>query len=198
MPIPRTWLPRLPEILDHVQAWPTKELDRDAVAQIFALKRRAALALMKEIGPVRLRTGRWILLKETLLQFGQAQEKEAAIELGRKQRFTDSLRQADTSLPRRPSILLAPRKFTPEQRKSYAAELPEGVKLQYGSPNCLTVEFQTMEELAERLLATGISMNDRFSEYQEMLEPSRDGMDDEDRAEQEDAEYFRNWQPEKG
>ena len=195
MSFPRTWLPRLGAIVTAVEAWPANQLDREAVAQLFALKRRAALTLMKEIGPLRLRTGRWVLSRETLLGFLQGQAKEAEIELVRKERFTQSLLAADASLLRRPGILLAPRKLSPKQREAYAAGLPVGVALEPGSPNKLVVEFATIEELAERLLATGLALNNRFSVYQELLEPQAPDEDAEDQAEREDAEYFRNWRP---
>jgi hypothetical protein len=196
MPFPRSWLPRIVEIETAVKGWPTEQFDRDAIAQAFTLKRRAALSLMKEIGPTRLRTGRWILSREKLLLFLEGQAKEAEIELARKERFTESLLKADASLPRRSSILLAPRTLSPEQKQVYAAGLPESVTLEHGSPNRLIVEFATLEELAERLLATGLALNNRFSVYQELLEPQTSKAAAEDQAERDDAEYFRNWRPE--
>lgn len=195
MPFPRTWLPRISDILAAVQGWPAKEFERDAVAQIFTLKRRAALSLMKEVGPVRLRTGRWAVSREQLLGFLHSQANEAEIELARKQRFTQSLLAADASLLRRPSLLLAPRKLSAEQREVYAAGLPESVSLEPGSPNRLVVEFSTIEELAERLIATGLAMNNRLSVYQDLLEPRSQGVEAEDQAERADMEYFRNWRP---
>jgi hypothetical protein len=195
MPFPRSWLPRIAAIVAAVKGWPADQLDRDAVAQIFTLKRRAAISLMEEIGPVRLRTGRWVLSREKLLLFLEGQAREAEIELARKERFTQSLLAADASLLRRPSILLAPRKLSTEQREAYAAGLPESVTLEPGSPNRLVVEFATIEELAERLLATGLALNNRLSVYQNLLEPRPQDADDEDQAEREAAEYFRNWRP---
>jgi hypothetical protein len=195
MPFPRSWLPRIAEILTAVEDWPIDQFDRDAIAQLVTLKRRAALALMKEIGPVRLRTGRWVVPREKLLAFLQSQAKEAEIELARKERFTQSLLTADASLLRRPSILLASRKLSPDQREAYAAGLPESVTLEPGSPNRLVVEFGTIEELAERLLATGLAINNRFTVYQDLLEPHSPEADTESQAEREDAEYFRNWRP---
>ena len=195
MPFSRTWLPRISAILATIQGWPAKEFDRDAVARIFTLRRRAALSLMKEIGPVRLRTGRWAIPRERLLGFLHSQAKEAEIELARKQRFTQSLLAADASLLRRPSILLAPRKVTTEQREVYAAGVPESVTFKLGSPNRLVVEFSTIEELAERLLATGLAMNNRLSVYQDLLEPRSQQRNAEDQAARADMEYFRNWRP---
>jgi hypothetical protein len=192
MPFPRSWLPRIASIVAVVEGWPADQFDREAVAQIFTLKRRAALSLMEEIGPVRRRTGRWVVSREKLLLFLQDQAKEAEIELGRKQRFTQSLLAADASLLRRPSILLAPRTLSTDQREAYAAGLPESVTLEPGSPNRLVVEFATVEELAERLLATGLALNNRLSVYQDLLEPQPPETL-EDQAEREAAEYFRNW-----
>ncbi|WP_114211297.1 hypothetical protein [Acidisarcina polymorpha] len=195
MPFPRSWLPRIRSIVAAVEDWPAEHLDREAIAQVFALKRRAALSLMKEIGPIRLRTGRWILPREKLIAFLQAQAKEAEVELARKERFTQSLLAADASLLRRPSILLAPRTLSSEQREAYAVGLPESVTLELGSPNRLVVEFATIEELAERLLATGIALNNRFSVYQDLFAPQSQAAHDEDQAEREDAEYLENWRP---
>ena len=195
MPFPRTWLPRISEILTIVDGWPAQEFDRDAVTQIFALKRRAALSLMKEVGPLMLRSGRWVIPRERLLGFLHSQTNEAEIELGRKERFAASLRAADASLLRRPSLLLAPRKLSAGQRESYTSGLPESVTLEPGSPNRLVVEFSTMEELAERLLATGLAMNNRFSIYQDLLEPRSKQVDAEDLEERSEAEYFKNWRP---
>ncbi len=134
MPFPRTWLTRISEILTIVNGWPAQEFDRDAVTQIFALKRRAALSLMKEVGPLMLRSRRWVIPRERLLGFLHSQTNEAEIELGRKERFAASLRAADASLLRRPSLLLAPRKLSAGQRESYTSSVCQP------QPTVVTVE----------------------------------------------------------
>jgi hypothetical protein len=195
MPFPRTWLPNISAIRTTVEAWPTNEFDRDAVAHIFALKRRAALSLMKEIGPIRLRTGRWAVPRERLIGFLLSQTKEADVVLARKEHYTQSLLAADASLLRRPSLLLIPRKLSAKQREVYATGLPDSVTLEPGTPNRLVVEFSTIEELAERLLGTGLALNNRLSFYQDLLEPRSQELDADSQAEREDIEYFKNWRP---
>jgi hypothetical protein len=48
--------------------------------------------------------------------------------------------------------------------------LPSGVSLAFGSPSRLEVEFQTLEELAERLIQAGLALDRNFDHYASLLE----------------------------
>lgn len=53
MPTPRTWLPRAQEILGVLDRMSTSLLDREAVENLFEIQRRAAILLMRDVGPIK-------------------------------------------------------------------------------------------------------------------------------------------------
>jgi hypothetical protein len=194
MPIPPTWIQRLPEILAAVKQLSLKELDREQIIGLFHVRRRAALLLMKQLDPKMVR-GSWRIERSRLKAWLEEQMRDSQRELDRRDRMTRALIAADISLPRPPGAFLSV-PATQEMRNKAIQGLPPGVLLGVGRPSRLEVRFQTLEELAEKLLQVGLALDRNFDHYTFLLESAGEsGAQSEDDLEQMDAEYFRNWRP---
>jgi hypothetical protein len=194
MPVPPTWIPRLAEILAAVQRMPERDLDREQIMRLFGVKRRAALLLMKELEPKMVR-GSWRIDRSRLAAWLEEQMHDSDRELERQKRLTRALITADISLPRPPGVFLSV-VVTQEMRRQAVRGLPPGVSLTFGSPSRLEVEFQTLEELAEKLIQAGLALDRNFDHYASLLENgSSSAAQTEAELERQDAEYFKNWRP---
>ena len=87
--------------------------------------------------------------------------------------------------------------MTAQEMRSQAVQgLPPGVSLAFGSPSRLEVEFQTFEELAEKLIQAGLALDRNFDHYASLLETgANSAAQTEAELERQDAEYFKNWRP---
>jgi hypothetical protein len=85
---------------------------------------------------------------------------------------------------------------TQEMRSQAVQGLPSGVSLAFGRPSRLEVEFQTLEELAEKLIQAGLALDRNFDHYASLLETgANSSAQTEEELERLDAEYFKNWRP---
>ena len=194
MPVPPTWIPRLAEILAAVQSLPTRDLDREQIMRLFRIKRRAALLLMKQLEPKMVR-GSWRIDRLRLAAWLEDQMRDAGRELDRRERLTRALITADLSLPRPKGAFLSVA-ATQEMRSQAVQGLPPGVSLAIGRPSRLEVQFQTLEELAEKLIQTGLALDRNFDHYASLLETgAHSSTQPEEELERLDAEYFKNWRP---
>ena len=194
MPVPPTWIPRLPEILAAVKSLPSRELDREQIMRLFRIKRRAALLLMQRLEPKVVR-GSWRIDRLRLAAWLEDQTREAGRELDRRERLTRSLITADLSLPRPNGAFLSVT-ASQEMRSQAVQGLPPGVRIAVGNPSRLEVEFQTLEELAEKLIQAGIALDRNFDHYASLLETGTNSpAQTEEELERLDAEYFKNWRP---
>lgn len=192
MPFPRQWLPRLPEILAEVRHFPAPEIDREAIMGLFGLKRRAALLLMREIGPRAIR-GRWFVDRQELLRWLAARQPEADQESGRRARWSRTMLQADLEKPRRPSPLLTVRLSPEEVRET--VDFPAGVSLTPGRPSVLTIEFASITDLAEKILRLGVAMNRNLDRYVALVEPQSGPSAEEQEQIRRERDYFLHWKP---
>jgi hypothetical protein len=194
MPVPPTWIPRLHEILATVQSLPSSNLDREQIMRLFGVKRRAALLLMKELEPKMVR-GSWRIERLRLAAWLEDQMRDASRELDRRERLTRALITADLSLPRPKGAFLSVA-ATQEMRSQAVQGLPPGVSLAFGRPSRLEVEFETLEELAEKLIQAGLALDRNFDHYASLLETdANSSAQTEKDLERLDAEYFKNWRP---
>jgi hypothetical protein len=194
MPVPPTWMPRLAEILAAVESLPTSELDREQIMRLFRVKRRAALLLMKQLEPKRVR-GSWRIDRRRLATWLEEQMRDAGRELDRRERLTRALITADLSLPRPKGAFLSVA-ATQEMRSQAVRGLPPGVAIDFGSPSRLEVEFQTLEDLAEKLIQAGLALDRNFDHYASLLETgANSSAQTEEELERLDAEYVKNWRP---
>jgi hypothetical protein len=194
MPVPPTWIPRLAEILAAAQKLPSTNLDRQQIMRLFGLKRRAALLLMKQLEPKMVR-GSWRIDRSRLAAWLEEQMHHSDRELERQKRLTRALITADLSLPRPNGAFLSVT-ASQEMRSQAVQGLPPGVRITLGSPSRLEVEFQTLEELAEKLIQAGFALDRNFDHYASLLETgANSSVQTEEQLEQLDAEYFKNWRP---
>ena len=194
MPVPPTWMPRLAEILAAVESLPASELDREQIMRLFRVKRRAALLLMQQLEPKRVR-GSWRIDRRRLATWLEEQMRDAGRELDRRERLTRALITADLSLPRPKGAFLSVA-ATQEMRSKAVQGFPPGVSLTTGSPSRLEVEFQTLEDLAEKLIQAGLALDRNFDHYASLLETGANShAQTEEELERLDAEYFKNWRP---
>ena len=194
MPVPPTWMPRLTEIMDATRKLESNDLDRAQIMRLFGLRRRAALLLMKPLEPRRVR-GCWRIDRARLMTWLEDQCRDAERERARRDRLTRALLAADLSLPRRPGAFLSVA-ATQEMRRQAVQGLPPGVSLTVGSPSRLEAEFETLADLAEKLLQTALALDRNFDHYAALLEAgAQSSAPTEKELERQDAEYFRNWRP---
>jgi hypothetical protein len=194
VPIPPTWIPRLAEILAAAQKLASTDLDREQIMRLFGVKRRAALLLMKQLEPKMVR-GSWRIDRSRLAAWLEKQMHHCDRELERQKRLTRALITADLSLPRPNGAFLSVT-ASQEMRSQAVQGLPPGVRIALGSPSLLEVEFQTLEELAEKLIQAGLALDRNFDHYASLLETSaHSSVQTEEQLERLDAEYFKNWRP---
>jgi hypothetical protein len=194
MPVPPTWIPRLAEILAALESLRSRELDREQIMRLFRIKRRAALLLMKQLEPKMVR-GSWRIDRLRLGAWLEDQVRDAGRELDRREHLTRALITADLSLPRPKGAFLSVA-ATQEMRSQAVQGLPPGVSLAFGSPSRLEVEFQTLEDLAEKLIQAGLALDRNFDHYASLLETGANSIvQTEKELERQDAEYFKNWRP---
>jgi hypothetical protein len=188
MPFPRIWLSNYSAICSDAHAFSGAEFDRDAVMRLFGLKRRAALLLMEEIGPQKMR-GRWVLPKAALLGWLTMQAEAANREIERKARWSRSILQADLVRPRRRLPLLTAR-LSPEEILA-VEQFPAGVTFIPGPPHQLLIEFWDVDDLNQKSLASCVVVNkapERFAAFGD----SQAEQNERD-AEAADAAYFHDW-----
>jgi hypothetical protein len=192
MPFPKLWLPRLSEILADVQRFPSSDIDREAIMRLFGLKRRAALLLMKELNP-RTERGSWYIDKKELLRWLKSREPEAEREVDRRARWGELMLRADLEMPRKSSPLLTVQ-LTAEQVRA-VQDFPAGVSLVAGKPSSLTIEFQTVTELAEKVLRLGVAINQNLDRYVSLIEPDAARETEEGNELRRERDYILNWMP---
>ena len=194
MPVPPTWIPRLPEIRLELDQLPATDLDREQIMRLFGIKRRAALLLMKRLEP-RMVRGSWRIDRSRLAAWLEDQMHDADRERERRERMTRALITADLSLPRPRGAFLSVA-ATQEMRSQAVQGLPPGVSIAFGSPSRLEVEFQTLEELAEKLIQAGLALDRNFDHYASLLETgANSSAQTEEELERLDAEFVKNWRP---
>jgi hypothetical protein len=145
MPVRKTWLLRVPEILEELAGMNAPVIDRAVFERIFAVRRRRAIQLMHFFGGYQAgRTflaDRFVLMRQMETLHAGA---EFVMERQRKQRLTEALEQVRRY--RAAARVVLPVGTGALDRR--LGDLPEGIHLQPGS---LRVEFQKAEDLLAKL-----------------------------------------------
>jgi hypothetical protein len=84
MATPRSWLPRIEEILDVLRQGTFHLIDRAAVEALFELQRRAAINLMKDAGATAA-DGQLLLTRQALLAWVESIQKTEVMDMTRLQ-----------------------------------------------------------------------------------------------------------------
>jgi hypothetical protein len=90
VPTPRTWLPRVYEIVEILKTSSVEEYDRTAIEKLFELQRRAALLLMKQVGAVRKQVYS-VVPRLVLLAWVEKIEANEAQDLVRRKRVSEQI-----------------------------------------------------------------------------------------------------------
>ena len=145
MPMRKTWLVRLPEILGDLAGMEVPVIDRAVFERVFGVRRRRAIQLLHFFGGYQ---SRRTFLVDRLALIAQLEPIRAGAEFvmeeRRRQRLSEALEKvrlhraaARVRIPVEPGVL--------DRRLS---DLPEGIHLQPGS---LRVEFCKVEDLLAKL-----------------------------------------------
>ncbi len=138
MPMRKTWLHRVPEILKDLSGMQVPVVDRAVFEKVFGVRRRRAIQLLHFFGGYL--AGQTFLV-DRLALIGQLELLQAGAEFireeRRKQRLTEALDAARIRIPVEPGL-----------KDRRLCDLPEGIHLQPGS---LRVDFCKAEDLLAKL-----------------------------------------------
>jgi hypothetical protein len=161
MPGQPSWIDRLPEILESLEApgFPPF-LDRPAVEVLFGVRRRQAIELLRRFGGYQV--GKTFLApREMVAGFLRHPQRwsAAAEERGRFERVRNALGDARQELDQR-RIAIPTRK---ETLRIEFSGLPAGILLEAGK---LTVDFATPAELLEKLFALAQALGNDYDTFE--------------------------------
>jgi hypothetical protein len=151
---PRTWLPRAEEILDVLRRMKSKQLDRDAMEELFELQRRAAIDLMTQAGASKAKPGTALTIDRTsLLSWVERIFKDESWQLQRQQETSEELSRSMAEVRElrlvlakegRPSI-----KFPIVEAclRANCASLPLAIRIDHG-----TVTLHVKDDTPEQML----------------------------------------------
>jgi hypothetical protein len=177
---PRTWLPRAEEILEVLRRMKSKQLDRDAIEELFQLQRRAAIELMTQAGAPKVKHGTALLIDRTsLLSWAERIFKDESWQLRRQQETGDELsrsmaevRELRLAMARdgRPPIGFP---IVEAYLRASCASLPHAIRIEHGQvkihvkddtpEEMLLVACQLLYELAMALNNDADGFRDRIS-----------------------------------
>lgn len=160
MPAKAQWLLRVPEILEELSVLDVPVVDRAVCERLFRLRRRRTIDLIRSFGGYQ--SGRTFLVDRPKLvaQLEQIRDSpDFKMERQRKDRLQDRLEAirrlqagARVAIPVEPQIL--------SQR---LPDLPAGIGL---SPGALHIQFQSPEELLEKLFALAQAIANDYEAFE--------------------------------
>ena len=164
MPARKSWLLRVTEIREQLEATQVPVVDRTMFERLFGVRRRRAIQLMSFFGGFQ--AGRTFLVDrlDLIRQLAPVEAStEFAVEQQRRQRLTDALEKV-----RR--LRLATRVALPVAKDAFdrrVEDLPDGIQLQ---PGCLHVEFHKAEELLAKLFELSKAAANDFEAFRGAVE----------------------------
>ncbi len=163
MPAQPNWLTRVPQLLELLRAIEPPVLGRQAVEEIFQLKRRQAIHLMHRFGGFQL--GRTFVI-DRLRLIAELERLRAEPnywwEAARRRRFSQALTQLRAS-SRAAKVLLPVAMPRPDQP---APSLPAGVELHPGE---LRVRFQSAVDLLGKLYEVAQQAAADLEDFEKLL-----------------------------
>jgi hypothetical protein len=161
MPDQPSWIERLPEILDELQAPGAPPfLDRSVVEKLFRLRRRRAIDLLGLIGGYKL--GKTYLApREAVVRFLTAPQRRsaAAQESGRFEQVQLALGEARHELAQHHILV-------PDVPGVEFAGLPDGIRFE---PGQLILSFEQPAELIEKLIALAQALTNDYETFERSL-----------------------------
>lgn len=167
MPAPPNWLTRIPEILDWLRAIESPVVGRQAIEEIFRLRRRQAIHLMHRFGGFQL--GRTFVI-DRLKLMDQLERLRADPkywwEVARRKRFSQALTQI-RAYSRASNVTLPVSMPCPNEA---APPLPAGVELRPGE---LRVQFHSAVDLLGKLYEVAQRAAADLEDFEKLLVESR-------------------------
>jgi len=161
MPDQPSWIERVPEILETLEATGAPPfLDRPAVEVLFGLRRRQAIALLRRLGGYQV--GKTFLVpREAVVRFLRDPRRWSAAveERGRFERVRSALGAAREELDLRRISIPACR----ETLRLELSGLPAGIQFEAGK---LTVDFSTPAELLGKLFALAQALGNDYDTFE--------------------------------
>ncbi len=175
MPTPRTWLPRIYEIIEILKSSSAQEYDRASIEKLFELQRRAALLLMKQVGTVRKQVHS-VVPRLVLLAWVQKIEATEAQDLVRRQRISE---QIDQDMAERRAAQAALQEagkktiefpLTREILEASLTSLPPDVHV---TPGCITINFDPDDPIqaCQLLYALGLAIANDYDSFAAAMKP---------------------------
>lgn len=168
MPPPRTWLPRIDEILSTLRASTVAFYDRTGIERLFEIQRRSAILLMNSVGAQKNGTGSTVLTSKLILfvediQANHSQEvsrRETTLKHidGSSNHWRDVRAQvANTSLPQSFPV-------TDEIRSSVFSGLSKDIAISRGQ---IVINFSPDEPLdaCQKLYALSMALTNDFGGF---------------------------------
>jgi len=160
MPAKAQWLLRVPEILEELSVLDVPVVDRAVCERLFRLRRRRTIDLIRSFGGYQ--SGRTFLVDRPKLvaQLEQIRDSpDFKMERQRKDRLADRL-DSIRRLQAGARVAIA---VEPEILSQRLPDLPAGVGL---SPGALHIQFQSPEELLEKLFALAQAIANDYEAFE--------------------------------
>ena len=145
MPIRKTWLLRLPDILEELAGMEVPVIDRAVFEKLFGIRRRRAIQLLHYFGGYQ--AGRTFLV-DRLVLIAQLEPLQAGAEFVMEQQRRRRLSEALEEVRRYRTAARVTIPVEPGTQDRLMSGLPAGIELQQGT---LRVEFCKAEDLLAKL-----------------------------------------------
>lgn len=174
MPTPRTWLPRIEEILSILKSSTVELYDRDAIEKLFQIQRRTALLLMTAVGPVKQSNG-FVVPRLQLVTWVELIRDTEGQEVSRRhQALKDIDRGVEQWRSVRNQVVEADKPpvtfpITDEIINSYFSRLPAGIDIRPGE---ISVSFDPTSpmEACQKLYALSMALVNDFGGFLRMMQ----------------------------
>ena len=181
---PRSWLPRAEEIIEVLQRMKSKQLDRDAIEELFELQRRAAIDLMTQAGASKAKPGTALTIDRTsLLSWVERIFKDESWQLQRQQETSEELSRSMAEVRElrlamakegRPLIKFP---IVEAYLRAKCASLPDSIRIEHGR---ITIEVaegtpEDMLQLACQLLyKLAMALNNDADSFRDLIAVNHD------------------------
>jgi hypothetical protein len=164
MPMRKTWLVRLPEILGDLAGMEVPVIDRAVFEKVFGVRRRRAIQLLHFFGGYQ--AGRTFLV-DRLALIGQLEPLQAGAEFVMEERRRQRLSEALEKVRRDRDAARVRFPVEPDVQDRRLSDLPKGIQLQPGS---LRVDFCKAEDLLAKLFELSKAAANDFEAFRDAAE----------------------------
>ena len=169
MPDKPIWFGRLDQVIAELEALPHPWIDRASVERLLGVGRRRAQQILQPCVTQRIGAS-GVADRENLIARLRdlARGESAYYERRRRRQLAESLEKIRQAWLERPRVMVeAPESIV----KQEFDDLPPGVHL---GPGAITVEFGTVREGLEKLLALAMAIGNDFARFERVTQPGED------------------------